>query len=86
MQEIRESHFPLLSSGRGIDRVPAEIAEEAYKEYVARHGSSQSLYRIGERGGFGTFEIIQLLYQRIRRLDRELHDTTYTGPNRRTSY
>ena len=47
--------------------IPKLVAEEAYKEYAARYGSSQSLDRLSERGGFGASEIAILLFQRIKR-------------------
>lgn len=59
--------FPIQDNSRDRE-VPLEVAEEAYKEYKARYGSSQSLKRLGERGGFGSSEIAILLYQRCRRL------------------
>lgn len=54
---------------QGSAEVPLHIAEEAYKEYAARYGTSQSLERLGERGGFGIFELAELLYDRIKRLE-----------------
>ena len=50
--------------------VPHVVAEEAYKEYKARYGGSQTLERLGERGGFGSSELAILLYQRIKRLEQ----------------
>ncbi len=44
------------------------IAEEAYKEYAAQYGTSQSLARLNERGGFGAAEIAILLFERIQRI------------------
>lgn len=49
--------------------ISAEYAEEAYKEYQAQFGSSQSLERLYERGGFSYAEMVMLLYQRIKRLE-----------------
>ena len=60
---------PLLDSSRGI---PMAVAEEAYKEYVARHGNIQSLERINQRGGFGAAELAILLYDRIKVYQRVL--------------
>jgi len=48
--------------------VPLRVAEEAYKEYVAMFGRYQTLERLGERGGFGSAEIANLLFYRIQRL------------------
>ena len=53
---------------RGYAEIPMRIALEAYKEYAARYGTSQSLERLGERGGFGIYELAQLLYERIERM------------------
>jgi hypothetical protein len=50
-------------------RVPVEIAQEAYKEYAAQHGTSQSFERLCERGGFSATELAILLYERIKRLE-----------------
>ena len=62
--------FPIQDT-RGEEAVPIEWAEEAYKEYAAQFGTSQSLERLGERGGFGATEIAMLLFQRIKRSRRE---------------
>lgn len=35
-------------------------AEKAYKEYKRLYGGSQSLKRLGERGGFGLLEFVRL--------------------------
>jgi hypothetical protein len=56
----------VLSSDR---RVPRELAEEAYKEYAAQYGISQTLDRLCERGGFSTTELMGLLFDRIKRLE-----------------
>jgi len=60
--------FPVQIRKSAIsDTLPRPIVEEAYKEYVAQHGSLQSLDRLGERGGFGNTELIVLLYERIKK-------------------
>lgn len=41
--------------------IPWWLAEEAYREYARRFGSTQSLERIAERGGFGREELLWLL-------------------------
>lgn len=41
--------------------IPWEHAEEAYKEYSLQYGTSQSLQRLAERGGFGASEIVMFL-------------------------
>lgn len=50
--------------------VPLDISREAYKEYAAQYGTSQSLERLHERGGFGAVELAVLLYERILRLEK----------------
>jgi hypothetical protein len=55
----------------GDSEIPAEIVEEAYKEYAARYGTAQSLERLCERGGFGVAELARLLYDRIKRIETE---------------
>lgn len=62
--------MPIQKSGATI---PAAIAEEAYKEYAAQFGTSQSLARLNERGGFGAEELAMLLFQRIERLQQEIN-------------
>lgn len=68
-----EKMFPIQGketcNGRDV-RIPWGHAEEAYKEYEAQYGDRQSLDRMAERGGFGVFEIIDLLVQRIRRITK----------------
>ena len=41
--------------------VPWWLAEIAYEYYSSRHGTSQSLERLAERGGFGRAELLSLL-------------------------
>jgi hypothetical protein len=41
--------------------IPWWLAEEAYKYYSKRFGTSQSLERLAERGGFGRQELLMLL-------------------------
>lgn len=55
---------------RGEGEVPLDVAVEAYKEYAAQYGTSQSLARLNERGGFGAAELAILLYERCKRLER----------------
>ncbi len=64
--------FPLQQT----KELPWRIAEEAYKEYVTRYGSQQSLKRLAERGGFGSAEIAILLFQRIQRLQEDLDENS----------
>jgi len=52
-------------------KIPYKIAEEAYKEYSARYGSTQSLQQLNDRGGFGAEELAILLYYRIKRIEKE---------------
>ena len=59
--------------------VPLVLAEEAWLEYDAQGHGSQSLERLNERGGFGDFEIMMLLYDRITRLQKQLSETTAAG-------
>lgn len=41
--------------------IPWWLAQEAYAWYAHMYGTSQSLERIAERGGFGRAELIMLL-------------------------
>ncbi len=41
--------------------IPWWLAEEAYKEYSKRYGTSQSLKRLAERGGFGRIELLKFI-------------------------
>lgn len=43
--------------------IPWWLAEEAYRYYSKRFGTSQSLERLAERGGFGRKELLALLRQ-----------------------
>lgn len=49
--------------------IPSDVAKEAYKEYAAQYGTSQSLARLNERGGFGWAEMAILLFERVKRLE-----------------
>jgi hypothetical protein len=55
-------------------RIPKILAEQAYKEYAAQYGTSQSFDRLHERGGFGADELAILLYDRIKRLEASIRD------------
>jgi hypothetical protein len=52
--------FPII----GYGRVPYHLAEQAYRTYAARWGSSQTLERLGERGGFHPVEFTDFLFNR----------------------
>ena len=68
-----QDRFPIQAQDAGGRvTVPWSHAEEAYKEYSVRYGTSQSLERLAERHGFGVSEIVILLVQRIKRLEAEL--------------
>jgi hypothetical protein len=45
--------------------IPYWLAEEAYKYYSEKFGTSQSLDRLAERGGFGRSELLMLLRKQI---------------------
>lgn len=45
--------------------IPWWLAEEAYIYYSAKFGTSQSLERLAERGGFGRSELLMLLRKDI---------------------
>lgn len=47
--------FPIQGAG-GLT-IPWPVAEQAYERYAQRHGRSQSLERLAERGGFGVEEM-----------------------------
>ena len=69
----QQKKFPIQVQYRDTDNwIPFEVAEEIYKEYSHKFGTDQSLQRIGERGGFGKMEAIKLLYERIKRLEKEI--------------
>jgi hypothetical protein len=52
--------FPIQLPGLPAT-VPRKIAERAYLVYSFLYGTEQSLDRLGERGGFGMGEILDLL-------------------------
>ncbi len=47
-----------------VSAIPWWLAEEAFKEYKRRYMSGQSLERLAERGGFGRYELLDLLRNR----------------------
>lgn len=67
--DVKTAPMQRVNSWTGDGRIPYEWAEEAYKEYSAQYGTSQTLERMNERGGFGSEEIIGLLVDRIKRLE-----------------
>ncbi|AMV25489.1 hypothetical protein VT84_13910 [Gemmata sp. SH-PL17] len=59
----KERMFPLQTSRTapaGPRQIPWSVAEVAYGEYTRLYGSSQSLERLAERGGFGWCEMDSL--------------------------
>ncbi|RYZ46278.1 MAG: hypothetical protein EOO72_02365 [Myxococcaceae bacterium] len=59
---MSERRFPLLTDYRerkaGLPAsIPWDLAERAYADYSRRYGTSQSLERLAERGGFGPGEL-----------------------------
>lgn len=59
--------FPIQQSYQGkykdckVCSIPWWLAEVAYKEYSQAFGTSQSLQRLADRGGFGREELINLI-------------------------
>jgi len=51
-------------------RIPWSIAEKAYSVYASRFGTSQSLERLAERGGFGACEMDEYYPDWIKESDR----------------
>jgi hypothetical protein len=41
--------------------IPWWLAEEAYAQYARHYGTSQSIERMAERGGFSRWELLDLL-------------------------
>jgi len=54
--ESKEKTFPM----QGGPAISMSLAAEIYKKYSDLYGTSQSLERLGERGGFGWSEIESL--------------------------
>ena len=52
---------PIQSEKRPKGTIARAEAEEAYRNYASRYGDSQSFERLHERGGFGYFELTELL-------------------------
>jgi hypothetical protein len=64
VERERDRTFPIQSqrgSAPHPTRIPWEVADLAYSVYSARHGKSQSLELLAERGGFGPIEMDDLL-------------------------
>ena len=56
--------FPIQSDlrpSRERSTIPWWLAEVAYKHYVSRWGTGQSLEQLAERGGFGREELVGLI-------------------------
>ncbi len=74
--KLRKRKFPVQE----VPLIPWELAEEAYIVYASKYGTSQSLERLAQRGGFGAGEM-DMLYpkwrpslQLIERLQGELEN------------
>ncbi len=68
--------FPINQSttDRSYDKkqfIPKEIVQIVWEQYAKDGHGSQSLDRIGERGGFGWYEITFYLYSKIQELQNE---------------
>ncbi len=59
--------FPIQEEGYEKPRtyIPWWIAQEAYKYYVSKFGTHQSMERLSNRGGFGRKELLVLLRKEI---------------------
>jgi hypothetical protein len=70
---MSEKTFPIQEYGR----VPWEVAEQAYIGYAKQCGTSQSLERLGERGGFGVEEMDEFYpeWRSTARLIKELTES-----------
>lgn len=60
--------------GSGAIRLPTStipwwLAEAAYETYAARNGPGRTLERLGECGGFGREELLELLGERVKARD-----------------
>ena len=68
---IQATSYRDKATGEMVEEIPCSIpwwlAEEAYAHYAKLFGTSQSLKRLAERGGFGHKELLMLL-RRERRL------------------
>ena len=58
--------FPIQARAKGIVFLPSAtipwwLAEEAYAQYASVYGTGQTIERLGERGGFGRKELLDLL-------------------------
>lgn len=53
--------FPVHELGEPHGFIPWWLAEIAYKAYAKEFGTSQTLERLAERGGFGRKELMYLL-------------------------
>ena len=71
MQPIQTSD--IANGPLAQNRVPEEIAREAYAEYADEGHGHQSFERLHERGGFAMYETMILLYNRIKRLQGADH-------------
>ena len=52
--------------------IPKEIAQVVWEQYAKDGHGSQSVERIGERGGFGWYEIVFYLYSKITEFESEI--------------
>lgn len=67
MVDVKERTFPIQRNYSRKPfkpyplRIPWSVAELAYSVYAGRYGTSQSLERLAERGGFGDGEMDEFL-------------------------
>lgn len=67
---MSEERFPIQD--RRVTSIKYEYAKLAYTEYALRYGTDQSLKRLGERGGFGIVEVVELLVGLVKRQGKDL--------------
>lgn len=63
---------PVQATRRG--RVARDLVEIAYRDYARRNGTSQSLDRLLERGGFDWAELVVHLFGELTATRREFDD------------
>jgi len=59
MAIMMKGRWPIQISGGGYsnETIPWEVAVTAYKGYVKKYGRQQTMWRLGERGGFAPEEL-----------------------------
>lgn len=73
------SRLPAPVQRSHAGQVSMAVAKAAYRDYARRHGTTQSLERLLERGGFSWAELVVHLYSELTQTREPFGDLVEVG-------